>query len=803
MLVLCAHLYSTTGVRRLCPPGTYGASHGLHTQLCSGLCADGYYCPAGSSSQTQVQCGSSAVFCPTGSGQPLLAANGYYTVGLGLATMRAERECEPGHWCLDGVRKLCDFGHWGNNYGMNKSTCLGKCSPGYYCPEGSISPTEVMCGDANKYCPGEGNHKPTLVDKGYYSIGGNQSTRDDQTVAPAGSFAQDGILYLCPAGRYGAMNGLSSSVCSGPCMKGYYCPAGSTSPFMRVCGADDLICPTASIAPVAVASGFYTTDFWSEGCKPGTWRNWTGLSIDVTKKIPFPIATKNLVPDCEVCPLGTYKAHRGDEFSMCLSCPLDDSTSSEDGTTCECNRQRGGAALFEEVLYFNATITECVALNARDVMKHPALKFDQNTSITRSEEFPCRPGSYCIEGVMRRCPAGRYGSLIRETRPFCEGACPPGYYCPEGTAGQYSNPCGHVNLYCPEGSPAPVYVRPGFYSINVNFNPDYDLANVKSLIYPSTLEPHKAVRSAEVICPLGHFCVDAEISPCPKGRYGDSTGITDPTCSGPCAPGYYCPDVGSFNPKHTICGNSTVYCPRGSYKPHEVLEGFYCDFSGDSQGADKLFSGGDAPTCSLEVPCEPGYYCSGGNRIPCPAGRFGWRFGVTNDKCTGDCAAGYYCPSTLLPQLGTPQWTVWPRKPQTSAFEYECGGVGWYCPVGSPYPRKVSGGYYTIGGNAALNTTRRGQAVCDRGYFCTDGLIQPCPRGRYGDAVGLTDSVCTQICPAGYFCPEGSPTPIICPPGHYSGGGAWECNVCPGIASGNLESVKLPCQNSRSCCFRY
>ena len=318
------------------------------------------------------------------------------------------------------------------------------------------------------------------------------------------------------------------------------------------------------------------------------------------------------------------------------------------------------------------------------------------------------------------------------------------------------------------------------------------------------MDVHSHTRVSVAICPLGHYCIDARIYSCPKGRYGDSLGIVDSDCSGPCDPGYYCPSVGSFNPKQYKCGNASVYCPRGSYEPQPVHEGFYCDFSGDSQGADKLYSSGNKPTCSLEVPCEPGYYCSGGNRIACPAGRFGWRFGMTSAECTGSCAAGYYCPSTLLPQLNTPAWTVWPGKPQTSSFDYECGGVGWYCPVGSPFPQKVGGGNYTTGGNALTNATRRDQAVCEKGFFCEDGLIQPCPRGRYGNVAGLTDAVCTQICPAGYYCPEGSPEPVPCEPGLYSGGGAWECSICPGLDDiEDLNTVQLPCQDSRSCCFRF
>jgi hypothetical protein len=160
-----------SGVRRLCPPGRYGSSSGLASVGCSGSCAAGYYCPLGSTSETEVQCGSPAVFCPGGTGSPLPVAFGYYTVGSGLATMHAERECEPGSFCVKGVKRLCAFGHYGDRWGHNSSSCAGLCSAGHYCPEGSISPTEVQCGDANKFCPGLGNFKPTMVDLGYFSTG--------------------------------------------------------------------------------------------------------------------------------------------------------------------------------------------------------------------------------------------------------------------------------------------------------------------------------------------------------------------------------------------------------------------------------------------------------------------------------------------------------------------------------------------------------------------------------------------------------------------------------------------------------
>lgn len=56
-------------------------------------------------------------------------------------------------------------------------------------------------------------------------LGGNVSTRIAQELAPAGHYAFNGVLYVCPAGYYGATVGLTTSTCSGPCaVPGYYCP---------------------------------------------------------------------------------------------------------------------------------------------------------------------------------------------------------------------------------------------------------------------------------------------------------------------------------------------------------------------------------------------------------------------------------------------------------------------------------------------------------------------------------------------------------------------------------------------------
>jgi hypothetical protein len=43
----------------------------------------------------------------------------------------------------------------------------------------------------------------------------------------------------------------------------------------------------------------------------------------------------------------------------------------------------------------------------------------------------------------------------------------------------------------------------------------------------------------------------------------------------------------------------------------------------------------------------------------------------------------------------------------------------------------------------------------------------PCPAGTYGFSAGLATSSCSDLCPVGHYCPEGSISPLACPPGDF------------------------------------
>lgn len=65
-----------------------------------------------------------------------------------------------------------------------------------------------------------------------------------------------------------------------------------------------------------------------------------------------------------------------------------------------------------------------------------------------AETTLCSLGHYCINGVERKCPVGRFGSSIGLMSPDCTGLCVPGEFCPEGSVAPTICPKGY---YCSQG----------------------------------------------------------------------------------------------------------------------------------------------------------------------------------------------------------------------------------------------------------------------------------------------------------------------------------------------------------------
>jgi hypothetical protein len=61
-----------------------------------------------------------------------------------------QARCEPGFFCVAGVRTACPAGTFSAVSGLS-STCTSLCTAGYYCPTGSTSGQAMQCGGVNFY----------------------------------------------------------------------------------------------------------------------------------------------------------------------------------------------------------------------------------------------------------------------------------------------------------------------------------------------------------------------------------------------------------------------------------------------------------------------------------------------------------------------------------------------------------------------------------------------------------------------------------------------------------------------------
>ncbi|KAA0176614.1 hypothetical protein FNF27_01895 [Cafeteria roenbergensis] len=270
-------------------------------------------------------------------------------------------------------------------------------------------------------------------------------------------------------------------------------------------------------------------------------------------------------------------------------------------------------------------------------------------------------GSAGGEDECTDCPAGRYGDSLGLKSPLCSGECPKGYYCPSGTSSRLQYPC-------PAGT------------------------------YGSTTGLTSSACSG--LTSAGYYSTSGAVSateyPCAAGRYG-SGGQTSSQCSGPCSAGQYCPQ-GTASGSGVDCGSAAVFCPEGSSAPSTVADGYYS------------FGGESSAVRTGSAICEKGYYCSNGERSPCPAGRFGSTEGLSSPACSGPCTAGFLCPSA-----------------STSSTAEECdvdGSGDVYCPEGTAVRRSVSTGYYSSPLSAPASQ-RSAQTLCEEQYVCISGERKP------------------------------------------------------------------------------
>ena len=238
--------FCTQGIKFRCPGGRYGSEHELKTPNCTAACPAGTYCEEGSL-------------------EPSLLPAGRYSPRKELRSFDDASLCPAGSYCPPGAAapSQCPAGRFGDRVGLKSAACPAKESGwrravpvprGLACPSGTAVPTSIKCGSpraldllealsatrhfrkgGRRYVAAASARRPSVragrhpprVRRGYYSIGpatkprsssedADVDIRRDEVLCEAGHYCVAGIRHPCPAGRFGATEGLDNARCSGP-----------------------------------------------------------------------------------------------------------------------------------------------------------------------------------------------------------------------------------------------------------------------------------------------------------------------------------------------------------------------------------------------------------------------------------------------------------------------------------------------------------------------------------------------------------------------------------------------------------
>ena len=558
-----------------CPPGYYCTDAATMPTRCP----VGTYCPAGVS--RPVPC-TNGQFSPEGAKSAAecgpSAPPGYYLD----STNKAVR-CPTGSYCSGGVRTPCPNGTYNMKQGMGAPTACLPCPAGGYCPSPtkivpcdpgtyslSTGNTASACSPcpAGTYCPAKGTATPIPCGPGTFSVGattsgsktvgpiqcipaapgyylpGTGNTSGPGIPCPAGGYCPGGsgapldcpvgsyclstsggggsgvtIPILCPAGTYGATVNLTTAACSGPCLAGYICPAGSKIDSVTKCPAG-YYCPTGSAAGRICSAGGY-------------------CPIGVSTPIPCPINTYNPTESTQSVSVTT----------ACQPCPQGRICNTPTGTVTPGTCPRGSYCGYgvDPALCYPGTYCPTEGLTS---------------------PVPCPAGTYCdTDGLIqpKNCPTGTYSSTPGQTSSSTCIACPPGTYCPAGGSGSSTTGAGSP-LPCPPGT-----ICPGSGMSSPQQCPIGNICPIPGLSSGSPCPPGRVCNTAGEInpsgsCPAGTYSLGGVGStgnciPCPSGTYGLG-GDTTAACSGQCPRGYYCPP-NTTSPTANVCATGYL-CPPGT-----------------------------------------------------------------------------------------------------------------------------------------------------------------------------------------------------------------------------------------------
>ena len=431
-----------------CPAGVYGAG-GSPSAACTRPCRVGHYCPEGT--PNELDCGGAALYCPQGSSAPLAVPAGSRGTGV-VPNQGGTEACPAGSGCSNGVATSCDpgfyseegasfcppcaAGHFGANPGASSSACDGQCTAGYYCPAGSTSATQNVCGGPGVYCPA-GSGLALVPTTGYFaagSVSGNTKHTREEPCQP-GEFCEAGIKQTCPAGQYSSAQGSTgcsdcdggrvggggdvSAQCAGPCPAGFACGIGTAAGGGSACTSASSFCVEGTQFPTTVPPGSFSV------------QDESGRSVNMAPCTPGYACNGGVRAACAVgefatggsgtctaCPAGRYGG--GASPDNTCSGPCTAGFVCPEGSSTPANSPCGAADTF------------CPEGSGAPSNVAAGFYGTGGGLTTRTGAAPCEPGHACVGGIKTQCAPGRFA-------PAQAVNCTP---CPLSTWTDGVNPAG-------------------------------------------------------------------------------------------------------------------------------------------------------------------------------------------------------------------------------------------------------------------------------------------------------------------------------------------------------------------------
>ena len=137
---------------------------------------------------------------------------------------------------------------------------------------------------------------------------------------------------------------------------------------------------------------------------------------------------------------------------------------------------------------------------------------------------------------------------------------------------------------------------------------------------------------------MGNAAKDGKEHPCPKGKYGATSGLKSKACDGDCAAGFYCTE-GSDQNDENRCGRDQTHpaawwCPPGVGAPTKVGPNkmtFCCANPNDANCPDANKISCSPDQRHYEGPCPSGFHCENGKPVTIK-----WRDTGNKGQCFAD-----------------------------------------------------------------------------------------------------------------------------------------------------------------------